>query len=238
MRKILFLASIGMLSIGAITMVGCSKNDELDELDYNLDVSSMAPMTRSSSIDFESGATQTLGGSSTSPYEVPIYENECMLWAILTIAKNNHLPITMSDGKTTKYIGSGYTAEQAYNYVKGLATSRTYPTCDVKGKPIDGASPYSYGGGEMPPSIAQSIGQQSGILKGGSIYFSSYSDLQMYIQNCDLKSGTYIICSDTGKHAAVGKGTDKKGNIRYSDADHNSSKYKESEQGGGWTLIY
>ena len=220
---------------------GCDQEDGDESFNY-LDVSSIAPLTRSSAADLEGGATQSIGGSSTSPFSVPINDNECMLWSILTIAAENHIPITMSDGTTTKKIGYSYTAEQAYNYIKGIATSKTFPACDVNGDEIDGQDPYNYGGGAMFPSIAKSIGKQVGILKGELIHFDSYDKLQEHIQrniqDGNLKSGKYIISSEDGKHATVGKGIDKRGNIRYTDSKNNSSKYEDYEKVGGWTLIY
>lgn len=51
--------------------------------------------------------------------------------------------------------------------------------------------------------------------------------------------GTYIISSESGGHSTIGNGVDKKGNVRYTDADHTfSTKYIDSEKSGSWTLIF
>lgn len=54
MKKGLILASMGMLAISTITVVGCSKDEELDNF-YNLDVEFRTPMTRSAQMDWEGG---------------------------------------------------------------------------------------------------------------------------------------------------------------------------------------
>ena len=50
--------------------------------------------------DYEPGASQTIGGSTTSSYTIPENEDECMLYAIISIAASRHIPITYreSDG--------------------------------------------------------------------------------------------------------------------------------------------
>lgn len=55
MKSKLILASIGVIAFGSISVVSCSKDDELEDLSYNLDVSNRAPLTRSSMIDMEGG---------------------------------------------------------------------------------------------------------------------------------------------------------------------------------------
>ena len=111
MKKKIFLASLAMLAIVAIIVVSCNENEELDDF-YSLDVTSRTPITKSSMADYEPGASQTIGGSTTSPYTVPENEDECMLYAIISIAASRHIPITYreSDGsggykKSTKTIG-------------------------------------------------------------------------------------------------------------------------------------
>ncbi|MDO4172941.1 MAG: hypothetical protein Q4D28_09600, partial [Prevotellaceae bacterium] len=180
----------------------------------------------------------------------PQNENECMLHAIISIAVSKHIPIKYvtldsngNEQSITKEIGKGgFTATDAYNYVKGLATGHSWTPCDDYGKPIINSTPYIYTGGEMAPSVAKAIGQKSGILKGGIEHFDTYEKLQEYINTASFKqehpNGTYIINSSSGKHATVGKGVDNNGNIRYSDAEHYSSKYKDSERTGSWTLIF
>lgn len=242
MKQRIIIASLGMLAISAITFVSCSKDDELDGFN-SLDISDRTPTTRSSMSDFEPARQP-------SPYEVPQNENECMLYAIISIAASKRIPITYvtSDGhggyqtKTKKIGQDGFTATDAYNYVKGLATGQSWTPCDVYGNPIPDAEPYNYTGGAMAPSVARSIGEKSGILKGTTMYFNTYEELQAYISTPSFKkdhpSGTYIINSDSAGHAVIGKGVDNKGNVKYSDANHGSSKYKDSEKNGGWTLIF
>ena len=111
MKKKIFLASLAMLAIVAIIVVSCNENEELADF-YSLDVTSRTPITKSSMADYEPGASQTIGGSTTSPYTVPENEDECMLYAIISIAASRHIPITYreSDGsggykKSTKTIG-------------------------------------------------------------------------------------------------------------------------------------
>ena len=228
MKKKIFLASLAMLAIVAIIVVSCNENEELDDF-YSLDVTSRTPITKSSMAD---------------------YEDECMLYAIISIAASRHIPITYreSDGsggykKSTKTIGrNGFTATQAYNYVKSMATGQDWTPCDVDGNPIEGAETYNYTGGAMAPSVARSIGEKSGILQGTQMHFNSYNELKTYISTAEFKnnhpSGSYIISSDSGEHAVIGKGVDRKGNIIYSDAKNSRSKFKDSEKTGSWTLIF
>ena len=249
MKKKIFLASLAMLAIVAIIVVSCNENEELDDF-YSLDVTSRTPITKSSMADYEPGASQTIGGSTTSPYTVPENEDECMLYAIISIAASRHIPITYreSDGsggykKSTKTIGrNGFTATQAYNYVKSMATGQDWTPCDVDGNPIEGAETYNYTGGAMAPSVARSIGEKSGILQGTQMHFNSYNELKTYISTAEFKnnhpSGSYIISSDSGEHAVIGKGVDRKGNIIYSDAKNSRSKFKDSEKTGSWTFIF
>jgi len=239
MKSKLILASIGVIAFGSISVVSCSKDDEMDDFNYNLDVSCMTPKTRSSLADYEPGASQTLGGDNVSPYVVPVKPNECGLWALLSVAIKKGVSLKQPNGKSQR-IGYGYPAAQAYSDIKGIATSGTYPVCDVYGKPIEGEGNYNYEGGTIPPSIMESIGNKLGILQGERRYFESYEQLQTYIQNNSLKPGTYIICSESGGHAVVGYGIDKAGHIKCRDASSYSSKLTEtdSDNGGNWTLLY
>lgn len=249
MKRKIFLASLAMLAIIAIIVVSCNENEELEDF-YSLDVTNRTPITKSSMADYEPGASQTIGGSTTSSYTIPENEDECMLYAIISIAASRHIPITYreSDGSSgyrerTETIGrNGFTATQAYNYVKGLATGQNWTPCDVDGNPIEGAETYNYTGGTMAPSVARSIGEKSGILQGTQMHFNSYNELQAYISTAEFKknhpSGSYIISSASGEHAVIGNGVDRKGNIRYSDAKNKGSKFKDSEKIGSWTLIF
>lgn len=248
MKKGMICASLVMLVILAITIVGCSKDEDSDDY-YSLNISDRIPITRSVLSDWETGSSQTIGG--TSPYTIPQNENECMLYALISIAASKHIPINYitcdEQGKQTqltKKIGeNGFTAEKAYDYVKKLATSQSWPPCDVYGNPIPNEEPKSYEGGAMSTSIAKSIGQQSGILKGEIMYFNTYEALVKYMRTPEFQNnhpkGTYIISSESGGHSTIGNGVDKKGNVRYTDADHTfSTKYKDSEKSGSWSLLF
>lgn len=100
---------------------------------------------------------------------------------------------------------------------------------------------YRYTGGAMAPSVASAIGKKSGILEGEIMYFDSYEKMQSYISSDSFKNdhpdGTYIISSESQKHATVGRGVDEKGNVHYQDAAH-KSEYKDDEQTGCWTIIF
>lgn len=70
------------------------------------------------------------------------------------------------------------------------------------------------------------------------MHFNSYNELKTYISTAEFKnnhpSGSYIISSDSGEHAVIGKGVDRKGNIIYSDAkivDLNSKIQRRQEVG-------
>ena len=73
------------------------------------------------------------------------------------------------------------------------------------------------------------------------MHFNSYNELKTYISTAEFKnnhpSGSYIISSDSGEHAVIGKGVDRKGNIIYSDAKNSRSKFKDSEK-TDWTTMY
>ena len=231
------------LLAGGIVIVSCNQeDDDWDEMDVSLDVTSRTPMTKSNAM--EPGASQTLG-SSVSRFDIPVEEDECMMYAIIRIAINKGKPITYVDNngiERTRMIGdSGFTASDAYATVKGMATSQSWTPCDVYGNAIPNAAPYNYSGGAMAPSVASVIGKQSGILEGKIMYFDSYEEMQSYISSYSFKKdhpdGTYIISSESQNHATVGRGVDKKGNVHYQDATSNS-KYKEKEQTGSWTVIF
>ena len=241
MKKNVVYASMGMLVISAFTVVSCSEDEELDDF-YNLDISSRTPITKSTQADWESGASQTIGG--TNPYAIPVNENECMLYALIKIASSQKIKINYvnNDGKEEhKEIGGKFSAEKAYNYVKSLATSQEWDPCDVYGNPIPDGDKYRYQGGAMAPSVAVEIGRESGILNGGYIHFSTFDDMQAHISSPEFQKdhpdGTYIICSEGSAHAAVG-GLNRKGNVTYTDANNSSSTYKDSEKNGSWTLIF
>lgn len=232
------------MTANTIFLGSCSQEDDYyDDEMYTL----AEPMiTRNGQI--ETQAFQTYG-TSNSLYNVPQNKSECMLYAIISIATKKGIPITyqIPDGQggytqTIKKIGKeGFSASDAYAQVKLMATSKSWVPCDVYGNPIPNEEPYRYTEGEMAPSIAATIGKQSGILKGHILYFESYKALQTYMStdsfNIQHPSGTYIINSTSGRHATVGRGVDKNGNVKYYDAEY-TGKYKPEQQIGSWTLIY
>lgn len=231
--------------VAASSFISCSSDDESDDYYYNLDVTSRTPTTRSANTDGDISFGSTVG-----PYDVPQNQDECMLYAIIKIAATKHIPITTvevdknGEFKTqTHTIGrNNYTATMAYNYVKGLATSQQWTPCDVSGNPIPNSESYNYTGGAMAPSVAASIAKQSGILRGQTIYFKTYNDLQKYISSDSFKNehpaGTYIINSTEQGHASIGRGVDKNGYVKYTDAKNTNSSYKsEEETAGSWMLI-
>lgn len=246
MKKFTLLAT-SIIPIMAIVVVSCEKDDELNEFNYDLDVNSNVTLTKSvQSPPYETGATQTLGG--TDKYSIPIYEDECMMYAMISIAKQKKSTITYLEqnsmgGYKEKHgkIGN-VSASVIYEGVKNVASVGEWSPYDNKGNvtPVDQTNHYS--GGEMLPSMACEVGKKSGILDGKQIYFSSYEEMENYIKNPTFQinhpAGTYIICSDSEAHATIGKGIDRNGNIKYSDATHSNSKYSLSQRVGSWSIIY
>ena len=245
MKKLSFIIIASILSICSVMIISCNKNDDYEEVYCNLDVSNHTSLTRSSASDIEFGY-----GDNYSFNTVPQNESECMLWAMITIAKRNGIPIIVGNQNNEpikKTISNAYTATDAYNYVKNLATSnKEWPICDVYGNPKENEGTQSYSGGAMPLSIAQSIAKTSGILEGGRIYFNSYEALQNHLNSSEWTSkhpnGTYIINQHNDEsngygHASICNGLDSKGRLKYIDATHTSGRYTE-EDGSTWTIIY
>jgi len=250
MKIKLFLTSL-VVGLCAVLVLSCSKDDEYEDF-YSLDINSHTPATRSSMNDWqETGASQTYGGPTQDIYYVPQHEDECMMYAIISIAKDNQKVISFKDknGKIIKKrIGQNlgnnkvFSATVAYETVKGMATSQMWPVCDDSGKPIEGGGEHEYTKGAMEPTIAVAIGKESGILSGVIQYFDSFDELQDYIEKTSFqqkhKKGTYIICSKKGRHATIGYGI-RKGEIQYKDAKHqNRTAYDNEEKEGKWSLIY
>ena len=196
MRKSI-LASMGVLAMVAVTVIGCSKDEEWED-QYNLDVEYRTPTTRSSANGIE------IGSSGPGLYDIPQYENECMLYAIVNIAKMNRIPINQTNGRDPRTIGTdNYSAASAYENLRRRATGQSWTPCDVYGKPIEGEESYQYTGGAMAPSVAASIGRDSGILKGGIMYFSSYDEMYAVISSVSFQSehpnGTYYFACGSRK---------------------------------------
>jgi len=131
----------------------------------------------------------------------------------------------------------------AYNYVKGLATCRSWPTCDVYGNIIEDEPYFNYSGGSMKPSVARTIGMEAGILKGYIEYFPSYKGLCDHLKDPkdhEHKKNTYIISREDGLHSTIGMGLSDKGNAKYYDKDTGTTTYskKDREGDGYWLIIY
>lgn len=120
-EKTLLLA--GMLGMGMFALVGCGQDDDdLNEYDVSLDIFKRTSLTKCNAMGVEPESTQTIGGEAPNAYrEVPTYDNECMLWAIVNIAiskGNGKVKVVKNDGtEKTERICADYTATEYYNYV-------------------------------------------------------------------------------------------------------------------------
>ena len=238
MKKSIF-ASMGMLAISAITVISCSKDEEFDD-QYNLSVEFRTPKTRSSSNGVETES------SGNGYQKVPTYENECMLWSILSIAVNKGATLTFADfnGSTTyKKIGNHYSASTAYRDVKALAIGQQWYEEDENGNTVT----KTYQGGAMPPSIAANISKSAGIMEGVTVNFETYDQLYNFITNPSWANkhpaGTYIISNNKERHASVCNGVTDKGNIKlqenYDSSTPQSTRYSNKRNGNdGFVLIY
>lgn len=195
-------------------------------------------------------ATRSVGGSgddwygsnSSNLYTIPDEESECMLYALISIAKANKVVFKYSNEEYEIGV-QGYSATAAYNYVKGLATCRSWPTCDVYGNIIEDGPYFNYSGGSMKPSVARTIGMEAGILKGYIEYFPSYKGLCDHLKDPkdhEHKKNTYIISREDGLHSTIGMGLSDKGNAKYYDKDTGTTTYskKDREGDGYWLIIY
>lgn len=241
MRRRITFGTIGLITISAIVIVGCSKDDEL-EMYKELDVTSNTPITRSTSMD---GFEINSGGYDTSYKNVPKNENECMLNAMIQIAVDNRIPIKYEtcDSKgnpkiVNKTIGQNYPASSAYEYVKSIAKCYQQSTYDSNGNETTGY----YNGGAMVPSVAAQVGKRTGILCGETITFSSYEALYDHISSARWKNehgkGTYIINNNNDRHASICTGV-KDGNIKIKSAEFGSGRFSEENNGNdSFVLIY
>lgn len=214
-----------MIAISVVTIVGCNKDEVFDDYYENLDVSNNTPLTRSGSMDYEGNGQSYYNNNAYTP---PTYDNECVLWSLITIAVNKGSKINVVNNKnnsvSTKKISRSYTATNAYNYVKSLAIGQTWTSEE------DGLV-HTYVGGAMPNSIAANIAKQSGILEGIEQKFNSYEDLYAFITNPTWSKahpdGTYLISNMTIGHTTVCNGCNKNGSIKL-EINNNSSANQES----------
>ena len=209
----------------------------------------------------DSGSGSGSGSDQTSEkkkrYErIPEIDDECMLWALTSIVVENKMAMSVVDedgNKSFKCIDKKFSAKKAYEYLKESATNRVWPYCDVNGNEFTGerAGTYTYTGGEMKPSVARTIGQETGILSGGQKFFKSYAELKSYMENNtewkdgNHKNGTFMIMNkhiDEKKneivHGSVCNGFDENGNLMYRDA-FGPHTYNSTDNGSDeWTLIF
>ena len=242
MKRLYYSFAACLLIAGGVAIVSsCNQEDDYDDFECNLDVAHHTSLRRSSMLDhWESGSGQTLGGNGNSVYTVPTYKDECLLWAIVTIAAENHIPITVIDGngnEKKRTIGYGYTSSEAYDYLKGRAQGQTWMENDVT---------YTYSNGAMPPSIAEKISQKAGILQGKEEHFNTFRELYEYISKpswiAEHKKGTYMISNNKLRHTSVCKGV-KNNKILLvrnydSDASQPSSFTEVDNSNDGFVLIY
>ena len=201
-----------------------------------------------------SGASQTLGGGDPNLWRrIPEFENECALWALTNIALDKRKTLSFPDGNggtVTRHINSeNYWPVQAYSDIKGLAQNRDWPNCDSDGNVItegEGAGHTQYTNGQMFPSIARTIGQETGILSGGQKHFNNYAELKAYMTeneewlNANHGNGTFMIMNvhEGVGHTSVCNGFNNDGELKYKDAS-GSHKYNSTQNGSDeWTLIY
>ena len=235
MKIKLFLTSL-VVGLCAVLVFSCSKDDEYEDF-YSLDINSHTPATRSSMNDWqETGASQTLGSNSESPspFTVPTFNDECMLWSLVTIAAKNGYVIMNGEEVT---IGDKYPASRVYADVKKLAVGMTWYEDNTK---------KTYTQGAMPASIAADIAKRAGILTGSVKTFESYDSLYTFISNPtwakEHPAGTYIISNLSKTHATVCNGTSKNGiklKVNNKSSAEQSKRYtKEDNAGDIFELIY
>ena len=217
-----------------IAIVSCNQDEYYDELiNDDLEVSHHTYLTRSSPIDFESG--QTLGDN---PNIIPVNYNECELWAMVSIAKENKIPIITGHDKNGNACHQtidpySFPASTAYEFVKGVATSNDWPECDGNGDPTNSGNTIGYNGGAMPLTIAKAVGKETGILTGVTRRFHNYDLLMEFLDSQEWRSkeldGKFMIHDEMDKHTIVGLGFDKKGKFKYRDSSTRSQTFERTK---------
>lgn len=166
--------------------------------------------------------------------DVPKEKDECMLNAMLQIAVDQRKKVF---GKT---ISSEYSAAEAYEKVKKCAMD--YVKTDASGNSDPTYVPYT--GGAMLPSLAAEIGKQSGILEGGIMHFESYEDMKAFLSTEEWREkhsdGSYIINSESERHASICTGIAKDGNIKIKSAENRggSTMNPNKVDYTGFTVVY
>ena len=203
-----------------------------------------------------SGSGSGSGGNNETWKHIPEIDDECMLWALTSIAVDKEMTIaTLDEEGHTVYtdVSPDFDATTLYGYLKDSAQSRVWPYCDVNGNELTGewAGTYTYTGGAMMPSVARTIGQETGILSGGQKHFTSYAELKSYMENntewteAYHENGTFMIMNkhiDENNneivHGSVCNGFDENGNLMYRDA-FGPHTYNSTDNGSDeWTLIF
>lgn len=221
---------LGLLCISGGAIVSCNQDDYYeDDSNCILDISYHTSLTRSASWDSESG--QHLGDN---PNNIPVYYGECELWAMVSIAKDNDIPITTGHKDNGDPINNtigdyNFPAATAYETIKGMAMANEWPECDTNYNPIPNGHNQKYEGGAMPISIARSVGKEAGVIKGNTRKFSNYDDMLLYLQSDEWKEknldGKYMIHDNTDQHTTIGLGFNSDGILRYRDSSTHSSSF-------------
>lgn len=211
-----------LCAVAATVYMASCESDSFMEDFGDLDINSCVPLTRSSPQDI-------IQGTDNSYKQVPVYENECMLNAILQIAVTYRIP------------------------VYGTYVSRTYPAVDAYQALRDSATKYSqnnpeyidapYQGGAMKPSLGAEVGEKSGILEGKVQHFGNYSELYNFLNRPEWESshpdGQYLInyTHEGDSHTGRCKGVSGD-NINVISAQYGSEKMKPTEIYTDMSIIY
>lgn len=208
-------------------MVGCNDDSDLFDEPADLDVNQTVPL-------FKRNSQFDIIQNNSNYRDVPKEKDECMLNAMLQIAVDQRKKVF---GKT---ISSEYSAAEAYEKVKKCAMD--YVKTDASGNPDPTYVPYT--GGAMLPSLAAEIGKQSGILEGGIMHFESYEDMKAFLSTEEWREkhsdGSYIINSESERHASICTGIAKDGNIKIKSAENRggSTMNPNKVDYTGFTVVY
>lgn len=234
MKILKVAAPLSLIAASCIFFVGCDNNSDPFDESNDLDANHMVRLsTRSAPIDI----TTNNGSTQVDPNKVvPKEKNECMLNAMLQIAVDKHKKVF-----GLYNIGERYPAEFVYNEVKERAMN--YVEKDDYGNPVPDYKQYE--GGYMVPSLAAEIGKQSGILSGNTLHFDSYEKMQEHISSQLWRNqhpdGTYIISSESEKHASICTGFENDGTVKIKSAQYGNKSTDmdpTKKAYGGFTIIY
>lgn len=228
--------SLFLLSICVVAVVSCSKEDDLDDIFHDLDVSSNVPLTKSSDPE---GTDQHLGGPRWN--DVPEEPNECVLNAFIRMAIKNKISLKIITDEGTETIninsyGDQNSATNAYYKVRDYAMTHGVPMYDTNGIPQTDSSGNQvckkYSGGAMTSSMALSLAKNIGLpILGRSFEYHSFKKLSEALNEMDLETlkGKCLICNITQSHACLFNGIDKKGRIIGLSAGDSEEKYSQEK---------